>query len=285
MENPWVIRTSYCSEEEGFPHLLRSCALRLGIRKKPEYVWKEYRENGMEKCSMAVYLGESRNYPNHPPFQITFIGHRFPDTCQSVARKALKQLCQNYSREIFETPLRYFPPSNKNTPTWKKRLQALSGGDPIEDDPTIVYMAGYLHTLDNHYDELSSHCTHLNSRVESLEQQVKELTQEKVSLQESLSIAEGEEANTREAYRTLKIDFDKKLKALAPKKKIQKKTTNQGCQTEKKKKKAPLALPPPRIDDWSDEEDVSLASLDDLLKAFGDTLDKELASTSKNALV
>ena len=41
----------------------------------------------------------------------------------------------------------------------------------------------------------------------------------------------------------------------------------------------------PRIDDWSNEEDVSLASLDDLLKAFGDTLDKELASTSKNALV
>jgi chromosome segregation ATPase len=81
-------------------------------------------------------------------------------------------------------------------------------------------MAGYLHTLDNHYDELSSHCTHLNSRVESLEQQVKELKQEKASLQESLSIVEGEEANTREAYRTLKIDFDKKLKTLAPRKKI-----------------------------------------------------------------
>jgi hypothetical protein len=81
MENPWVIRTSYCSEEEGFPHLLWSCALRMGICKKPEYVWKEYRENGIEKCSMAVYLGESRNYPNYLPFQITFIGHRFPDTC------------------------------------------------------------------------------------------------------------------------------------------------------------------------------------------------------------
>jgi chromosome segregation ATPase len=106
-------------------------------------------------------------------------------------------------------------------------------------------MARYLHTLDNHYDELSSHCTHLNSRVESLEQQVKELKQEKASLQESLDIAEGKETNTREAYRTLKMDYDKKLKKLAPKKKIQKKTTNQGCQTEKKKKKAPLALPPP----------------------------------------
>jgi peptidoglycan hydrolase CwlO-like protein len=120
----------------------------------------------------------------------------------------------------------------------------VSGGDPTEDDPTIVYMAGYLHTLDNHYSDLSSHCTHLNSRVESLEQQVKELKQEKTSLQECLDIAKGEEANTREAYRTLKMDYDKKLKKLAPKKKIQKKTTNRGCQTEKKKK-TPPAPPPP----------------------------------------
>jgi hypothetical protein len=51
----------------------------------------------------------------------------------------------------------------------------LSGRDPNDDDPTIVYMARYLHTLDNHYDDLFSHCTHLNSRVESLEQQIKEL--------------------------------------------------------------------------------------------------------------
>jgi hypothetical protein len=50
--------------------------------------------------------------------------------------------------------------------------------------------------------------------VESLEQQVKELKREKASLQESLDIAEGEEANTREAYRTLKLDYNKKLKKL-----------------------------------------------------------------------
>jgi outer membrane murein-binding lipoprotein Lpp len=43
-------------------------------------------------------------------------------------------------------------------------------------------MAEYLHTLDNHYDDLSSHRTHLNSLVESLEQQVKELKKEKASL-------------------------------------------------------------------------------------------------------
>jgi hypothetical protein len=258
--------------------------LRMGIRKKPEYVWKEYCENGMEKCSMAVYLGESRSYPNHPPFQVTFIGHRFLDTCQSVAQKALKQLCQNYSREIFETPLRYFPPSNKNTPTWRKRLQALSGRDPTEDDRTIVYMAGYLHTLDNHYDDLFSHCTHLNSRVESLEQRVKELKKDKTSLQECLDIAEGEEANTHEAYRTLKMDYDKKLKKLAPIKEIQKKTKNQGGQAERKKK-APPAPPLARIENLFDIEDMSLASLDDLLKEFGDTLEKEFGSTSENARV
>jgi hypothetical protein len=250
----------------------------MGIRKKPEYVWKEYLENGMEKCSMAVYLGESRNYPNHPSFQDTFTGCRFLDTCQNVARTALRQLCQNYSKVIFETPLRYFPPSNKNTPTWRKRLQALSGRDPVEDDPTIVYMAGYLHTLDNQYDDLALLCTHLTSRVESLEQKVRELTREKASLQESLEITEGEETNTREAYRTLKMDYDKKLKKLAPARKIRKKTKSQGCQT-KQKEEAPPALPPAGIRNSSDTEEMSLASLDDLLKEFGDTLEKEFGST------
>ena len=132
-------------------------------------------------------------------------------------------------------------------------------------------MAGYLHTLDNQYDDLASHCTHLNSRVESLEQKVRELTREKASLQESLEIAEGEETNTREAYRTLKMDYDKKLKKLAPARKIRKKTKSQGCQTEQQEEN------PPR--NQSDTEDMSLASLDDLLKEFGDTLEKEFGST------
>jgi chromosome segregation ATPase len=157
------------------------------------------------------------------------------------------------------------------------RLQALSGRDPVEDDPTIVYMAGYLHTLDNQYD-LALLYTHLTSRVESLEQNVRELTREKTSLQESLEIAEGEETNTREAYRTLKMDYDKKLKKLAPARKICKKTKSQGCQTEQKEE-APPALPPAGIRSSSDTEEMSLASLDDLLKEFGDTLEKDFGST------
>jgi hypothetical protein len=121
--------------------------------------------------------------------------------------------------------------------------------------------------------------------LESLEQQVKELKKEKASLQECLDIAEGKEANTHEAYQTLKMNYDKKLKKLAPTKKIQKNTKNQGGQAERKKK-APQAPPPAGIENLSDIEDMSLASLDDLLKEFGDTLEKEFfGSTSGNAHV
>jgi chromosome segregation ATPase len=139
-------------------------------------------------------------------------------------------------------------------------------------------MAGYLHTLDNQYDDLTLHCTSLTSQVESLEQKVRELSGEKASLQESLSIAEGEETNTREAYRTLKMDYDKKLKKLAPARKIRKKTKSQGCQTEQKGENPPT-LPPAGLRNSSDTEEMSLASLDDLLKEFGDTLEKEFGST------
>jgi hypothetical protein len=97
-------------------------------------------------------------------------------------------------------------------------------------------------------------------------------------------MAEGEEANTREAYRTLKMDYDKKLKKLTPTKKIQKKTKSQGCQTERKKK-VPPAPPLSRLENLFDIEDMSLASLDDLLKEFMDTLEKEIGSTLESARV
>jgi hypothetical protein len=90
-------------------------------------------------------------------------------------------------------------------------------------------MVGYLHTLDNHFDDLFFHFTHLNSWVESLEQQIKELKEEKAALQDSLEMAEGEEANTCEAYRTMKMDYARRLKKLAPDKKIRKRFKSQGC--------------------------------------------------------
>jgi hypothetical protein len=46
------------------------------------------------------------------------------------------------------------------------------------------------------------------------------LKEENAALQNSLELAESEEANTREAYRTLKMDYARKLKRFAPVKKI-----------------------------------------------------------------
>jgi hypothetical protein len=109
-----------------------------------------------------------------------------------------------------------------------------------------------------------------------------EIKRGEASLQESLNIAEGEEANTREPYRTLKMDCNKKLKKLAPTKKIRKRTKSQGCQTERKEE-APPTLPPSRIENMSDVEDMSLASLNDLLREFGDTLEREFGSTLGSA--
>ena len=107
--------------------------------------------------------------------------------------------------------------------------------------------------------------------MESLEQQVKKLKEEKAALQVSLEMAEGEEANTREAYQTLKVDYAKRLKNLTPVKKIRKRFKSQGCQTDPKEEASPT-LPSLGIENFPDIEEVSLASLDDLLREFGDTL-------------
>ena len=94
-----------------------------------------------------------------------------------------------------------------------------------------------------------------------------------MSLQDSLEMAEGEEANTREAYQALKMDYARRLKKLAPVKKTRKRFKSQGCQTDRKEE-APPTLPSLGMENFSDVEDVSLASLDDLLREFGDTLVK-----------
>jgi hypothetical protein len=72
------------------------------------------------------------------------------------------------------------------------------------------------------------------------------------------------------------MDYAKKLKKLAPVKKIRKRFKSQGCQTHPKEE-APPTLSPPGIENFSDVEEVSLASLDDLLKEFGDTLENARA--------
>jgi hypothetical protein len=106
MEGSWVIWTSYCSEEEGFPHLLRSCALRMGIHKKQlrSALW----QSTWEKAEVT-----QTTLPSKSPSS----GTASQTLAKILPEKPLDSYAKNYSREVFETPLRYFPPSNKNTPT------------------------------------------------------------------------------------------------------------------------------------------------------------------------
>jgi hypothetical protein len=117
-------QTSFCQNEDGFPKLLRACRVRLGIRSQPEYDGREFVEHGTEKCVVTVYIGTSSH---HVEWSVTTARHRFKDTCQVIARKALRALCQIYEEEVADTPLRFFPPFQRNRPVRMARMRALEG--------------------------------------------------------------------------------------------------------------------------------------------------------------
>jgi hypothetical protein len=56
---------------------------------------------------------------------VTATGFLFGDTYQVVARKALRHLCQIYEQPIARTPMRFFPPLDKNRRVWRARMEAL----------------------------------------------------------------------------------------------------------------------------------------------------------------
>jgi hypothetical protein len=90
-------------------------------------------------------------------WNVTATGHRFKDTCQVVARKALRALCQIYEEEVAETLLRFFPPFQRDRPVWMAKMRALEEQLLLEDDPSVVYLTAYMRTLDAQYDFLARH--------------------------------------------------------------------------------------------------------------------------------
>jgi len=106
-------KTSYCLNKDGSPRLLTACAARLGIQRRPEYDGREFEEHGTDKCVVTVYMGASQH---HDEWSITASGHRFKDTYQVAARKALSALCQIYEVKVADTPIRYFPPWQRDRP-------------------------------------------------------------------------------------------------------------------------------------------------------------------------
>jgi hypothetical protein len=201
-------QTSLCQNEDSFPKLLRACTVRLGIRSQPEYDGREFVEHGTEKCVVAVYIGSS---PHHVEWSVTAAGHGFKDTCQVVARKALRALCQIYEEEVADTPLRFFSPFQRNRLVWMARMRALEVQQPLEVDPTVVYLTAYLLTLDAQYDFLARHHRQMIARAEDAEKRIRQLHVDLTSDQAHVAALESREVIAIEALKQAKDEHVQKL--------------------------------------------------------------------------
>lgn len=166
-EAGWAI--TYCLDEAGFPRVLYEATSRLGIMEHPEYVGREYHEYGTDRCEVTIHVGASERYRDTRPWSVSTIGFRFADTYQAVARKALRYLCQMYERPIRTTAMRFFPPLDRNRPTWMARMRTIEGASMREDSPTVVAMTGYLLALDELYDEHAAALRRCIRRAEEAE--------------------------------------------------------------------------------------------------------------------
>jgi hypothetical protein len=69
MANDWI--TAHCIQEEDFPKVLYAATAQLGISDHPEYVGREFVEDGMEYCEVTVHLGTSGRFPEMGPWNVT----------------------------------------------------------------------------------------------------------------------------------------------------------------------------------------------------------------------
>ena len=133
MAGAWV--SSYCLNSEGFSKILYATLQKFGVKERPEYEGCEYEKLGTERCKVTVYIGKSEEFPNiTKAWNVTAIGFRFVDTYQVVAHKALRYLCQIYEEPIAHTPMRFFPPLEKNRWAWMTRMEALQGWEAQESN-------------------------------------------------------------------------------------------------------------------------------------------------------
>jgi hypothetical protein len=191
-----------------FPKLLRACTVRLGIRSQPEYDGHEFVEHGTEKSVVTVYIGSSAH---HVEWSVTTVGHRFRDTCQVVARKALRALCQIYEEEVADTRLRFFPPFQRDRPVWMARMRALEGQQLLEDDPTVMYLTAYLLTLGEQYDFLARHHRQMITRAEDAEKRNRKLHMDLTTAQARVAALESREVIAVEALKQAKDKHVQKL--------------------------------------------------------------------------
>jgi hypothetical protein len=141
----------------------------------------------------------------------TAVGHRFKNTCQVVARKALRALCQIYEEVVADTLLGFFPPFQRDRPVWMARMHALEGQQLLEDNPTVVYLTAYLLTLDAQYDFLARHHRQMIARAEDAEKRNRQLHVDLTTAQARVAALESREVIAIEALKQAKDEHVQKL--------------------------------------------------------------------------
>jgi hypothetical protein len=144
-------------------------------------------------------------------WSVTAVGHKFKNTCQVVARKALRALCQIYEEEVVDTPLRFFPPFQRNRLVWMARMRALEVQQLLEDDPTVAYLTAYLLTLDAQYDFLARHHRQMISQAEDAEKRNRQLHVDLTTAQARVAALESREVIAVEALKEAKDEHVQKL--------------------------------------------------------------------------
>lgn len=141
---------SSCEEEGGFPRLLVETLQWFNLPGRPEYHGKLFLDGGEEKWLVGVRLIVDRAPDG---CWNTAVAYKFVDACHIAARDALRALVALYRALSRESPMKFFPPNDKTAPRWVQRISILPRMMRFED-PSVAYLATYLHALDDEYDKL-----------------------------------------------------------------------------------------------------------------------------------
>jgi uncharacterized protein (UPF0297 family) len=210
MAGAWV--SSYCLNTKGFPKILYVTLQKLEVKDRPRYEGREYMKHDTERCKVTVYIGKSEEFLDvTKAWNVTATGFRFSDTYQVVARKALRHLCQIYEKPIAHTPMRFFPPLDKNWRVWRARMEALQGQDVQEDNPTMVHLTTYLLALDEQYGRQASELRECLHRAEEAEIFSRMLEVQLAEAHANIAVVESRETAMTEA---IKVDRDRFVQEL-----------------------------------------------------------------------
>jgi len=154
---------SSCKEEDGFHRILRETLQWFNLLGRLEYHRRMFQDGGEHKWLVGVRLEVARAPDG---WWSTAVAYEFRDACHIAARDMLRAVSSTYWSLSRTSPMKFFPPMDNTAPRWTQRVVVLSQMKAYED-PSVAYLAMYLHALDDEYDKLSLQYRKLEARYQA----------------------------------------------------------------------------------------------------------------------